>query len=128
MEFTSARAYRKEDGTYEFELPNETHTSMSVILMTVSNRKDLMSAAANMLYDITMLLSLSIPSRDTMYTADGLPEDMTQAFKKIGGLLQYMVNSTSYQCDSVQPFDVSWFSNELDNIKSSLLWNNRPGV
>lgn len=76
----------------------------------------LIEGLSNTFCDITTQLSNNT-GKTPRTTEQGFNKELVCAYKELGNLLQYMVNSSSFKSDIVQSFDYLEFCNRLELIK-----------
>lgn len=99
----------------------EPSQQLEVLVLPELSRKDrgkeLLECTSNLLCQITNGLSKNCKHGSDV-TESGLNIEMTHALRELGNLMQYIVNSYSFNSDYVQEFDAHEFANRLDEISS----------
>lgn len=116
-----ADTYEGGGTTYTIRLKDREPSRLEVLILPEFNsrRKELLECSANLLCRITNGLSKNCEYGSDS-TEDGLNIEMTHALRELGNLMQYIVNSSSFNNDYVQGYDTMEFERRLDMIKNLL--------
>ena len=97
--------------------PSQLEVLVVPELSKVGRRKELLECVSNLLCQITNSLSKNCKYASDV-TEDGLNIEMTHALRELGNLMQYIVNSSSFNSDYVKGFDAMEFENRLEAINN----------